>query len=92
MTSGALWDFERRKQWGAVPSAAGFIRDFYRLEDEQVSDLYPISISRAAYTITGGGYRLIDLLAGLDRPVRWLVRPHLREIQDGFDFNLLLES
>ena len=57
-------------------------------EDEQVSDLYPISISRAAYTIACGGYRLLDLLAALDRPIHWLVRPHLRGIQDA-DFGRL---
>jgi UDP-N-acetylglucosamine diphosphorylase/glucosamine-1-phosphate N-acetyltransferase len=57
-------------------------------EDDQVTDLYPISISRPAYTISCGGYRLIDLLAQWDRPIRWLVRPHLREIQEA-DFGHL---
>jgi glucose-1-phosphate thymidylyltransferase len=50
-------------------------------EDEQVTNLYPVSISRPPYTITCGSYRLIDLLAELDCPLRWLVRPHLRDTQ-----------
>jgi hypothetical protein len=37
---GKLWvtNIERRKQWGAVPGTAGYIRDFYRLEDKAASD------------------------------------------------------
>jgi hypothetical protein len=31
-------DFERRKQWATAPEAVGFIKDFYRLEDERSSD------------------------------------------------------
>jgi len=31
-------DLTRRNQWGASPGTAGFIRDFYRLEDEHVDD------------------------------------------------------
>ena len=31
-------DFKRGSQWGATPGPAGFIRDFYRLEDEGLSD------------------------------------------------------
>jgi hypothetical protein len=35
---GQLWvtDFRRRKQWATSPGNAGFIRDFYRLSDEQL--------------------------------------------------------
>lgn len=38
-------DFKRRNQWGAAPGTAGFIRDFYRLEDEHVDD--PILAEKA---------------------------------------------
>jgi hypothetical protein len=31
-------DLSRNNQWSAKPGNAGFIRDFYRLEDEQASD------------------------------------------------------
>src|SRR4051794_19019420 len=50
-------------------------------EDWLASDLYPITISRPAYTISCGSYRLIDLVEQLGRPIRWLVRPHLAESQ-----------
>jgi glucose-1-phosphate thymidylyltransferase len=50
-------------------------------EDDRVADLYPASVSRPAFTISCGSFRLIDLVADLGRPIRWLVRPHLREIQ-----------
>lgn len=49
-------------------------------EDEHVGDLYPVSISRPAFAIGCGGYRLIDLVGLLGRPVSWRVRTHLREI------------
>lgn len=57
-------------------------------EDDRVTDLYPISVSRPAFTISCGSFRLIDLVAELGRPVRWLIRPHLREIQQA-DFGAL---
>jgi uncharacterized protein DUF4238 len=38
-------DFKRRNQWGAEPGTAGFIRDFYRLEDERASD--PVLVEKA---------------------------------------------
>lgn len=50
-------------------------------EDGFVTDLYPVTISRPAYTISCGSYRLLDLLGELGLPIRWLVRPHLAEIQ-----------
>jgi len=50
-------------------------------EDEWVPQLYPVSIGKPAFTITSGGYRLIDLVVQLEGPVRWIVRPYLREIQ-----------
>jgi UDP-N-acetylglucosamine diphosphorylase / glucose-1-phosphate thymidylyltransferase / UDP-N-acetylgalactosamine diphosphorylase / glucosamine-1-phosphate N-acetyltransferase / galactosamine-1-phosphate N-acetyltransferase len=54
-------------------------------EDELVSRLYPITISRPAYAITCASYRLIDWLARLSREsgiaLRGIVRPHLAEIQ-----------
>jgi UDP-N-acetylglucosamine diphosphorylase/glucosamine-1-phosphate N-acetyltransferase len=54
-------------------------------EDEHVSRLYPITVGRAAYTISCGSFRLIDWLAQLGRDtgviLRAVVRPHLAEIQ-----------
>ena len=47
-------------------------------EDEQVTNLDPITISRPAFTISCGSYRLIDLVADLGLKVAWLVRPYLR--------------
>lgn len=59
-------------------------------EDDRVSDLYPVSVSRPAFTISCGSFRLIDLVADLGQPVRWLVRPHLADIQSS-DFGTLEE-
>jgi glucose-1-phosphate thymidylyltransferase len=54
-------------------------------EDEHVSRLYPITISRPAYAVTCASYRLIDWLSRLSREsgimLRGIVRPHLAEIQ-----------
>ena len=50
-------------------------------EDEWIPQLYPVSIGKPAFTITCGGYRLIDLLPELDGSIQWIVRPYLREIQ-----------
>lgn len=51
-------------------------------EDQNVSRLHPIATSRAAYSITCGGYRLIDWLRKLDLPLRGIVRPHLVNLQE----------
>ncbi len=52
-------------------------------EDEQVADLYPVTIGKPAYTINCGSFCLLDLAADLGaafgRRVHALVRPHLRE-------------
>jgi glucose-1-phosphate thymidylyltransferase len=50
-------------------------------EDEQVSRLHPITLSRPAYAVTCGSYRLIDWLAMWQQPLRAIVRPHLAELQ-----------
>lgn len=50
-------------------------------EDEHVARLYPITLSRPAYAITCGSYRLIDWLERWQQPLRAIVRPHLAEIQ-----------
>jgi glucose-1-phosphate thymidylyltransferase len=51
-------------------------------EDEQVDWLYPITISKPAFVISCGSYRLIDLVGRLGRPLHWIIREHLREIQE----------
>lgn len=50
-------------------------------EDEQVADLYPVTIGKPAYTISCGSYRLLDLANELDAAVHAVVRPHLREFR-----------
>ncbi len=49
-------------------------------EDEQVGQLYPVTIGRPAYTISCGSYRLIDLVRQLGCQVTAVVRAHLREV------------
>lgn len=51
-------------------------------EDELVSRLHPITTGRAAYTVTCGGYRLIDWLRELGMSLHGIVRPHLAKIQE----------
>jgi UDP-N-acetylglucosamine diphosphorylase / glucose-1-phosphate thymidylyltransferase / UDP-N-acetylgalactosamine diphosphorylase / glucosamine-1-phosphate N-acetyltransferase / galactosamine-1-phosphate N-acetyltransferase len=55
-------------------------------EDEQVARLYPLTIGRPAYALSCGSYRLIDWLARLGgelaAPLRGVVRPHLKAIQE----------
>ena len=53
-------------------------------EDEFVAQLAPISLSRPAYAITCGGYRLYDLLeeCGAERNrMHGIVRPHVAALQ-----------
>src|SRR5579885_3508144 len=54
-------------------------------EDEQVVDLYPLSVGKPAYTINCGSYRLLDLASDLaevfGERVHALVRPHLRDFR-----------
>ncbi|HJT34771.1 MAG TPA: putative sugar nucleotidyl transferase [Pirellulales bacterium] len=50
-------------------------------EDEQVSDLYPITIGKPAYTIGCGSFRLLDRVAELGGTVHAVVRPYLREFR-----------
>ena len=48
-------------------------------EDELVAQLYPVTLSRPAFSITCGGYCLLDLLTALQRPLTYSARPYLRE-------------
>jgi UDP-N-acetylglucosamine diphosphorylase/glucosamine-1-phosphate N-acetyltransferase len=48
-------------------------------EDEQVTQLYPITIGRAAARITCGSFTLWELCQELGERPTCLVRPHLRE-------------
>lgn len=56
-------------------------------EDEQVVQLYPITVGRPAFAISCGGYRLFDLVARLEAKCFAEVRQHLREIT-ALDFGL----
>jgi glucose-1-phosphate thymidylyltransferase len=49
-------------------------------EDRLVHQLYPVTISRPAFSISCGGYRLIDLARRLGAPVEIIVRRHLQEV------------
>jgi glucose-1-phosphate thymidylyltransferase len=50
-------------------------------EDSGVAQLSPIATGRAAYAISCGGYRLVDLLSTWGAALRAIVRPHLVAIQ-----------
>ena len=50
-------------------------------EDNQVSQLHPITTGRPAYAITCATYRLIDWLPELGSRCVGHVRPHVRELQ-----------
>lgn len=50
-------------------------------EDRAVALLDPIATGRAAYAISCGGYRLVDLVGSLGGAARGVVRPHLTAIQ-----------
>lgn len=50
-------------------------------EDELVSDLYPITIGKPAYTIGCGSFRLLDRVAELGGTVHAVVRPYLRDFR-----------
>ncbi len=49
-------------------------------EDAGVPRLAPVTLGRPAYSISCGGYRLLDLARGLG-PVQASVRPHLRTVE-----------
>ena len=48
-------------------------------EDERVADLYPATLGRPAFSLSCGGYRLLELAARLG-PVRAVVRSHLADV------------
>ena len=49
-------------------------------EDALVRQLHPVGLGRAAFHMTCGSYRLIDLVRRLERPVRAALRPQLRGV------------
>ena len=49
-------------------------------EDDATAQLNPLALSKPAFEITCGGYRLSELLAQLQCPMRALVRPHLQSL------------
>ncbi len=50
-------------------------------EDEQVQNLFPVTLGRPAYAILCGSYRLIDWIEKLDASPQGLVRDYLQAIQ-----------
>ena len=51
-------------------------------EDEQVTQLYPVSVGKPAFLMSCGSYCLLDLVSQLDPHVEVRVRPHLRAVYD----------
>jgi len=51
-------------------------------EDDRVDQLYPITLSRPAFAISCGSYRLFDLVNRLELPISCVVRDHLRAIHE----------
>jgi len=49
-------------------------------EDSEVTNLYPITVGRAAFSISVGSLRLINLARDFGGEIELAVRPHLREI------------
>ena len=49
-------------------------------EDDRVDQLLPLALGRAAFAVSCGGYRLIDLVDWYNGPHDYLVRPHLTAI------------
>jgi len=49
-------------------------------EDKLAWQLYPVTLSRPAFWVSSGGYRLIDLASRLGNRLRAIVRPHLRGV------------
>ncbi len=49
-------------------------------EDAFVSNLFPATAARPAFTLNVGTYTLLDLVKKLDAEIEVIVRPHLREI------------
>lgn len=49
-------------------------------EDEKVTQLYPVTVGKPAFSISCGSFRLAELLAEFDVPLQALVRPHLKAI------------
>ncbi len=50
-------------------------------EDEQVHNLFPITLGRPAYAVLCGSYRLIDWIEKLDLSPQALVRDYLLDVQ-----------
>ena len=50
-------------------------------EDEHVTDLYPITIGKPAYTIGCGSFRLLDRVSEVGGAVHAVVRPYLRDFR-----------
>lgn len=63
---GKLWvtDLRQRKQWPTNPGNAGFIRDFYRLSDEQMD---PVFAEKALSQIEG---EIAPILRSVDQELR----------------------
>ncbi|HEY1597961.1 MAG TPA: putative sugar nucleotidyl transferase [Pirellulales bacterium] len=51
-------------------------------EDEQVTQLYPVSVGKPAFLLSCGSFRLLDLVTQIDPHVQVRVRPHLRAVHD----------
>jgi hypothetical protein len=70
---GKIWvtDFRRKKQWPSSPGNAGFIRDFYRLSDEELD---PVIVEKGLSQIEGV---IAPILKSIDKEMR---EPHADEL------------
>src|SRR5262249_55951368 len=57
-------------------------------EDEGMPQLDPVAVGKPGFAIRCGSYHLVDLLGALGRPMRCVVRPHLRALVEA-DFSSL---
>src|SRR5690606_21754780 len=58
-------------------------------EDALVRQLHAITLGRAAFHMSCGSYRLIELVRRLERPVRAVVRPHIRAVLEDSEPGLI---
>ena len=56
-------------------------------EDDLVEQLFPITLTRPAYSVTCGALRLIDLVTQLDGRLRGVVRDYLTDFQQDYFAN-----
>ena len=62
-----MTDLTRRKQWTTNPNGIGFIRDFYRVSEEEFD---PVMVEKALSGLEGGVAPLLRRIDGGEWPLR----------------------